>query len=302
MHVNPQSDHDRTAAITGAGAGLGRDIALGLAKKGYRVFGTARRADEAAALEHATNGAARLMLADITKEADVAAWTEEVTAAVGDDGLDVLVSNAGILTPGPLELLPIGAVRHEFEVNVFASLAVINALLPALRRAHGRIVQIGSMTGRLPLPFNGPSSASKAALEAFADVYRGELKPFGVAFVMVQPGNMATGGPAKTAAALKTVADSMTAEERELYGTTFAEFTDSLNSMQSSGLSSSAAAAKVIEAVEQQPAPIRVPVGGDAEEILRLVHEQTDEELDELRMRLVGLSDGPPTGRAGMTR
>jgi NAD(P)-dependent dehydrogenase (short-subunit alcohol dehydrogenase family) len=81
---------------------------------------------------------------------------------------------------------------------VFGSLAAINAFLPALRKARGRIVRI--VTARLPLPFNGPSSASKAALEAFADVYRGELKPFGVAFVMAQPGNMATGGPAKTAA------------------------------------------------------------------------------------------------------
>jgi NAD(P)-dependent dehydrogenase (short-subunit alcohol dehydrogenase family) len=158
------------------------------------------------------------------------------------------------------------------------------------------------MTGRLPLPFNGPSNASKAALEAFADVYRGELKQFGVAFVMVQPGNMATGGPAKTAAALKAVADSMTAEQRELYGTTFAEFTDAMNGMQSSGLSSFAAAEKMIEAAEQQPAPIRVPVGPDAEEILRLVHERSDEELDELRMRLTGLSDDSTPSPAGAAR
>ena len=86
------------------------------------------------------------------------------------------MSNAGILTPGPLEVLPVAAVRHEFEVNVFAGLAVINAFLPALRRARGRIARIAAMTGRLPLPFKGPSSASKAALEAFADVYRTELR------------------------------------------------------------------------------------------------------------------------------
>jgi NAD(P)-dependent dehydrogenase (short-subunit alcohol dehydrogenase family) len=86
------------------------------------------------------------------------------------------MSNAGILTPGPLEVLPVAAVRHEFEVNVFAGLAVINAFLPALRRARGRIVQMGAMTGRLPLPFNGPSTASKAAPEAFAGLYRTELR------------------------------------------------------------------------------------------------------------------------------
>lgn len=253
------------------------------------MFGTARKPAEVEEVERSTGGAARLTICDITDEAAVSAWVQETSAELGARGLDVLVSNAGILTPGPLEVLPVDAVRREFEVNVFASLAVINAFLPALRKARGRIVQIGSMTGRLPLPFNGPSSASKAALEAFADVYRGELRPFGVAFVMVQPGNMATGGPAKTAAALQRAAESMTPEQRELYGDAFAAFTAALNGMQTGGLDAAAAGARVVEAAERQPAPIRVPVGPDAEEVLKLVHEQTDEELDELRIRLVGL-------------
>ena len=290
--------HSRSAAITGAGGGLGKDIAIGLAEKGYRVFGTALAADEIEELARATAGAARLTVCDITHEEDVRAWTQDVDSAVGDNGLDILISNAGILTPGPLELLPLDAVRREFEVNVFGGLAVINAMLPALRRARGRIVEIGAMTGRLPLPFNGPSSASKAALEAFADVYRAELKPFGVDFVLVQAGNMVTGGPAKTAAALQSVADSMTPGQRELYGQQFAAFSAALNSMQNSGTDSVTAAAKVIEAGEHQPAPIRVPLGADAEEILRLVHERSDEELDALRLRLVGLEgESSPAGR-----
>jgi hypothetical protein len=106
---------------------------------------------------------------------------------------------------------------------------------------------------------------------------------------MAQPGNMATGGPAKTAVALERVAESMTPEQHALYGDTFAAFTAALNGMQSAGLDAAAAAASVVEAAERQPAPIRVPVGRDAEEILKLVHEQSDEQLDELRMRLVGL-------------
>jgi NAD(P)-dependent dehydrogenase (short-subunit alcohol dehydrogenase family) len=283
----------RSVAITGAGSGLGRGIAIGFADKGYRVFGTARAPEEVEEVRQATRGVVRLTVCDITDEDAVRGWANETSDALGAAGLDVLVSNAGILTPGPLEVLSIGAVRREFEVNVFGSLAAINAFLPALRKARGRIVQIGSMTARLPLPFNGPSSASKAALEAFADVYRGELKPFGVTFVMAQPGNMATGGPAKTAAALDRAAESMTPEQRELYGDTFAAFTAALNSMQSVGLDAAAAAASVVEAAERQPAPIRVPIGPDAEEILKLVHEQTDEQLDELRMRLVGLEAQP---------
>jgi NAD(P)-dependent dehydrogenase (short-subunit alcohol dehydrogenase family) len=278
-----------SVAITGAGSGLGKEIAIGFANKGYRVFGTARTAAEIDDVRQATHGVADLTVCDITDEDAVRGWANATSDELGDAGLDVLISNAGILTPGPLEVLSIDAVRREFEVNVFGSLAAINAFLPALREARGRIVQIGSMTGRLPLPFNGPSSASKAALEAFADVYRGELKPFGVAFVMVQPGNMATGGPAKTAAALQATADSMTPEQRDLYGEAYSTFTAGLNGMQSAGLEAAAAAASVVEAAERQPAPIRVPVGPDAEEILKLVQEQSDEQLDELRMRLVGL-------------
>jgi NAD(P)-dependent dehydrogenase (short-subunit alcohol dehydrogenase family) len=296
----PRTTQARSAAITGAGSGLGRAIAIGFADKGYRVFGTARKPQEIEEVRQVTHGLAELAVCDITDEEAVRVWAKDTSAALGEAGLDVLVNNAGILTPGPLEVLSIDAVRREFEVNVFGSLAVINAFLPALRKARGRIVQIGSMTGRLPLPFNGPSSASKAALEAFADVYRGELKPFGVAFVMAQPGNMATGGPAKTEAALKRAAESMTAAQRELYGDTFAAFTAAFNAMQSSGLDAAAAAAAVVEAAERAPAPIRVPIGPDAEEILQLVHERTDEELDELRMRLVGLQTRPAgAGEAG---
>jgi NAD(P)-dependent dehydrogenase (short-subunit alcohol dehydrogenase family) len=124
----------------------------------------------------ASGGKVSLTVTDISDEGTVKAWVSGVTQALGESGLDVLISNCRDPHACPLEVLPVAAVRHEFEVNVFAGLAVSNAFLPALRRARGRIVQIGAMTGRLPLPFNGPSSASKAALAAFADVYRTELR------------------------------------------------------------------------------------------------------------------------------
>ncbi|MDQ1515112.1 MAG: hypothetical protein QOE80_942 [Actinomycetota bacterium] len=290
------SEKRRAAAITGAGSGLGREIALGLAAKGYRVFGTAREPEAVPELAQASGGKVAVTVCDVTDEAAVKGWANQVSETLGDDGLDVVVNNAGILSPGPLELLSLDAIKREFDVNVFGSLSVIHAFLPALRKARGRIVQIGSLTGRFPLPFNGPSSASKAALEAFADVYRGELKPFGVDFVMVQPGNMVTGGPGKTAAELEKVARSMTPEQRDLYGEAFDAFAAALNSMQDRGLPADAAAAKVIEAAEETPAPIRVPVGPDAEEILRLVREKSDAELDVARMELLGLRPSPNPG------
>jgi NAD(P)-dependent dehydrogenase (short-subunit alcohol dehydrogenase family) len=278
-----------SAAVTGAGSGLGRDIALGLAAKGYRVFGTARKIAEIEDLKQASCGTVTLSLCDITNEDAVKGWAAEVEAA-HERGLNILINNAGILTPGPLEILPLSAIRREFEVNVFGALAVVNAFLPALRKARGRIVQVSTMTASLPLPFNGPSGASKAAFEAFAAVYRAELKPVGIDVVVVVGGNMRTGGPAKTAAALRRVSESMTPEQRDLYGEAFDTFADTFNKMQSNGLDSVSAANRVIELAEQTPAPSRGAVGVDAEQVLQFVHDKSDAEQDAFRMQMVGLN------------
>ena len=278
----------RCAAVTGAGSGLGRDIVLGLAAKDYRVFGTAMSPEEIADLRQASGGAVTLSRCDITDEAAVKGWASEVRART-EGRLNLLISNAGILTPGPLEVLPLSAIRREFDVNVFGALAVVNAFLPALREARGRIVQVSTWTATLPLPFNGPSGASKAAFDAFAAVYRAELKSFGIDVVLAVAGNMKTGGPEKTAAALRRIGESMTAEQRELYGNNFDTFADTLNKMQGSGLDSVSAAMRVIELAEQVPAPSRGAVGADAEDILRFVHEKSDAEQDAMRLQMVGL-------------
>jgi len=279
----------RSVAITGAGSGLGRDIALGFAAKGYTVFGTAFAEAEVQDLKHASNGRVRLMICDMTKEAAVKSWAKAVSDALGDAGLDLLINNAGILTPGPIEVLPLEAIRREFDVNVFGALSVINSFLPALRKSRGRIVQVSTWTATVPLPFNGPSGASKAAMEVFSAVYRAELKSFGIDVVVAACGNMRTGGPAKTASALAHMADGMTPDQRALYSKAFDTFATKMNSMQASGLDSVSAATRIIELAEQTPAPSRGAVGADADEMLRAAREKPDAELDALRLQIVGL-------------
>ena len=116
---SPSEHSHRSAAVTGAGGGLGRDIALGLAAKGYVVFGTAMSAAEVQDLKDASGGRVRLTVCDMTREQAVRAWAGGVSDALGDSGLDLLINNAGILTPGPIEVLPLDAIRREFDVNVF---------------------------------------------------------------------------------------------------------------------------------------------------------------------------------------
>src|SRR5258708_40063480 len=103
----PSTSHQsgRSVAVTGAGGGLGRDIALGLATKGYVVFGTAMSAVEVQDLRDASGGRVSLTVCDMTKEQAVKAWAGGVSDALGDAGLDLLINNAGILTPGPIEIL-----------------------------------------------------------------------------------------------------------------------------------------------------------------------------------------------------
>jgi NAD(P)-dependent dehydrogenase (short-subunit alcohol dehydrogenase family) len=142
-------------------------------------------------------------------------------------------------------------------------------------------VQISTVSVDFPLPFNGPSAASKAAAETLLRSYRAELAAFGIDVVIAVPGSMRTGGPAKTAAAMQALAQGMTADQRRLYGDAFANFAHRLIAGQSSGMSSSDAAAEIIERAVGTEAPPRVPIGDEARALLAKIEHLTATELDE---------------------
>lgn len=279
----------RLVAITGSGAELGREIALGFATRGCIVFGTARSSAEVHDLKAASAGRVGLAVCDNTNANALKAWAGGVSDALDGAGLDLLINNAGIRTPGPMEALPVDAIRHTFEVNVFGALTVINAFLPALRKSRGRIVQISSWTAQVPLPFDGSSAPSWAAIEALSAVYRAELQPFGIDVVVASMGSLRTGVPEKMAASLPSFAASMTAKQRELYGKRFTTFIKQMSRLHASGTDTADAAARVMEIAEYQPAPSQAAIGPEAEEMLRRSRDGSDDKLDALRLRLTGL-------------
>lgn len=175
--------------VTGASKGIGQACAHRLADRGWRVFAGVRSDADADRIRR--SGIVPVML-DITNEAMVRAAAEYIEAETAGAGLAGLVNNAGVAVAGPLEFLPTDRLRWQFEVNVVGQLAVTRALLPALRRASGRIVFIGSISGRSALPFTGAYAASKHALEAVADALRVELMPWGLRVSMIEPGVIAT--------------------------------------------------------------------------------------------------------------
>ncbi len=156
---------------------------------------------------------------DVTDAAQIAS----AAAAVGPE-LDGLVDNAGIAVAAPLELVPLDELRRQLEVNVVGQIAVLQALLPALRRVRGRVVLMGSIGGRSALPFLGPYAASKHALEAFADVLRVELAPWEISVSIVEPASVKTAIWTKGAAQADVMRAGISRAADELYAARIERF------------------------------------------------------------------------------
>jgi NAD(P)-dependent dehydrogenase (short-subunit alcohol dehydrogenase family) len=178
------------ALVTGASTGIGRATALRLAGGGWRVLAGVRGEGAAEQLRAAGAGGLVPVQLDVTNPEQIAAAAAQVEEE--GPGLDALVNNAGIGLGGPVELISDEDLRKQFDVNVFGQIAVTRALLPALRRARGRIVFLSSIGGRMAMAFTAPYAASKHAIEAFGDALRIELRSSGVQVALIEPGSVAT--------------------------------------------------------------------------------------------------------------
>ena len=203
--------------ITGASTGIGKACALELDRRGFHVFAGVRT--EAVASQLRAEASARLIpvMLDVTDANMIAAAAKTVAEAVGAAGLAALVNNAGIVVPGPIELVPIDAFRRQLEVNVIGQVAVTQAFLPLLRQGRGRVVNISSLNGGLALPYMGPYSASKFALEAITDALRLELRTWGIRVSGVEPGAIATPIWEKSLTAADQLASGINPETIALY-------------------------------------------------------------------------------------
>ena len=216
---------EQTILVTGSTSGFGRLTVETLARQGYRVFAGMRAAagKNAPAAEALRALAQRESLAlqtieiDVTDDASVERAIAVIIETIGR--LDVVVNNAGVSYSGPLEAFTLEQVRQQFETNVFSVLRVNRAVLPQMRKqGSGLLLQIGSIVGRLGLPFLGLYGATKFALEGPTETYRYELAPFGIDAAILEPGTFPT-----TISANRQVAAD--AERFALYQTAMNAFT-----------------------------------------------------------------------------
>jgi NAD(P)-dependent dehydrogenase (short-subunit alcohol dehydrogenase family) len=275
--------------VTGASSGIGRACALHLESLELRVFAGVRRDEDAESLSEAGSGALEPLHLDVTDNDSIAAAAGKVSEGVGEQGLAGLVNNAGIPIGGPLELLPLDELRRQLEVNLVGQVAVTQALLPALRRARGRIVFMSSVGGRLSLPFMAPYHASKFGIEAIADSLRLELRPWGIEVVVVEPGSIATRIWQKGQDHAATLVEGMEPEGQRLYGEQMAAVREAALAAEASGIAPERVAEVVAEALTARRPRTRYLVGRDAKINARVRRLVPDRVFDRLVARQMGL-------------
>lgn len=168
------------ALVTGASTGIGLATAKALARAGYRVFGTSRRALD-------STPDLTMLVCDVPDDASVRAVVETVIQRA--DRIDLVVNNAGVGLIGGAEESSIAQVQRLFEVNVFGVARVVNAVLPLMRgQGRGRIVTLSSVLGLIPAPYNAHYAATKHAIEGYAESLDHEVRALGIRSVLVEPG------------------------------------------------------------------------------------------------------------------
>jgi NAD(P)-dependent dehydrogenase (short-subunit alcohol dehydrogenase family) len=178
--------------ITGASTGIGRACALRLDANGWKVYAGVRNDASGEALRTAASPLLEPVNLDVTKPDQVAELATRLTAELGSSGLDGLVNNAGIAVGGPLEYLDLDELHRQFDINVYAPIAMVQAFREPLRLAKGRIVMMGSIAGRIAGPTLGPYSASKHALAALTESLRAEMHAAKIKVSLIEPGAVAT--------------------------------------------------------------------------------------------------------------
>ncbi len=180
---------NKTVLITGCSSGIGRATALGLKKRNWRVFATARKEKDVKELKKLGFESHLLDVLDSNSIKEAVDW---LLAKTGGN-LEALINNAGYGQGGAIEDLSREMLRQQFEVNVFGLQELTNRLIPIFRRQRrGRIVNISSVAGRLSLPYSGAYSASKYALEALSDALRNEVRSSGIRVSLIEPGVIRT--------------------------------------------------------------------------------------------------------------
>jgi NAD(P)-dependent dehydrogenase (short-subunit alcohol dehydrogenase family) len=274
--------------ITGASTGIGEAGAVELARRGFRVFAGVRKEADGDRLKAQSSNIVPLLL-DVTDAGQIAAAADAVGRAVGERGLAGLVNNAGIVVAGPIEILPLDVWRRQLETNVIGQVAVMQAMMPLLRKARGRIVNISSVNGRIAAPYMAPYAASKHALEAISNALRSELRAWGIRVSIIAPGATSTPIWDKSLAAANALAEQAHQEVFGLYQSDLDAMTSATRELARTALPVATVVSCIVHALTARHPRSRYPVGLKVNLLLRAHKWVPDRLWDWLVQRALGL-------------
>ncbi|MDX6627262.1 MAG: hypothetical protein QOE56_2251 [Solirubrobacterales bacterium] len=274
----------KSVLVTGASTGIGRATALRLDAAGWRVFAGIRKQEDADSLVQAGSQSLSPLFLDVTDGDQIAAAAALIERET--EGLSGLVNNAGVAIPSPLETIPIDDFRRQIDVNLNGQVAVTQATLPSIRRATGRVVFISSIGGRVAFPLTGAYHAAKFGIEAVGDVFRQELRPWGISVSIVEPGSIDT--PIWDRG--ESAADRLASPQREaLYGKVIENYRKIVRQTAERGIPPEKVAAVVEHALSSNRPRSRYLVGLDAKVQARIKPLIPTPVFDRIVAKLMGL-------------
>ncbi len=280
---------DRSVLITGASTGIGKACALSLDELGFRVFAGVRRQSDGEALQSHSSDWLKPVTIDVTVPETIEQTADTIQAVVGESGLFGLVNNAGILVPGPLECIPIDQIRRQYEVNVFGVIATTQAMLPLLRAAEGRIVNIGSISGKAAPPYLGAYSSTKFALESITDVFRMELARWNIDVSIIEPDSVATPIWSKLLKNAAQLGENLPESVRKLYEQDLTSMAEASQKMDETGMSVDRVVKAVRHSLTARRPKTRYPVGFRTEAAFWASRHLPDRMRDGFMRRAMGM-------------
>jgi NAD(P)-dependent dehydrogenase (short-subunit alcohol dehydrogenase family) len=275
--------------ITGVSSGFGRAFSEAAIAAGHKVVGTVRRDSDRAPFEAISPARAHAVVLDVTDFSAIEGVVASIVSKYGP--IDVLINNAGYGHEGVLEESPLEAMRHQFEVNVFAVVALIKAVLPGMRvRRSGHIINISSMAGYASLPGIAYYAGSKFALEGITGVLAKEVEPFGIKVTAVAPGSFRTDWAGR----------SMVRSERAIadYDALFNPIRAARDEKSGKQAGDPARAAQaLLKLIESDDPPVHILLGTDALGIVRTHLKDLSAQIDAWEP-LSRSTDFPPGGLA----
>ena len=275
--------------ITGASSGIGRISAITLAKNGFQVLAGVRKEEDAQKLRDENLNITPVFI-DVTNQDSINEAFNRVSEIVGNNGLYGLVNNAGIAVAGPLEFLPIDRLRHQLEINVIGQVAVIQKMLPLIRKGQGRIVNTSSIAGFTAFPFKGAYAASKFAVEGLSDSLRRELRPWRIPVSIIEPGVIKTPIWQKSINLVEDIVAEMPPEAEKYYGVVYRNLLErTLKRVERSGAAPEQVAKAILHALTAKNPKTRYLVGKDAHFLSKILTKLPDKIVDSFICKRVGL-------------